>query len=141
MRLQQRTDYALRVLMFLAHSEGATAATIANAHGISASHLSKVMQVLSAANFIHAQKGRGKLTTLARHPSDITVGEVVRAFETMELAECARADSPCLLVNRCTLQKALSRAAESFLATLDATTLADLQSPSTEKLVRLARTR
>ena len=51
MRLTQWTDYSLRVLMYCAASEGranpVTISEIAQAHGISRSHLTKVVVELS----------------------------------------------------------------------------------------------
>ena len=52
MRLTQWTDYSLRVLMYCAASEGranpVTISEIAQAHGISRSHLTKVVVELAA---------------------------------------------------------------------------------------------
>jgi len=138
MKLQQRTDFALRALLFLADSGGATPTTIANAHGISPSHLSKVMFALSAAGFVDAHRGRGKRTTLARSPEEITVGEVVRALEPLGLAECFGPESACELTSSCRLQDALRRAGEAFLESLDTTTLESLRSPQTRRIVRFA---
>lgn len=49
MRLNQRTDYSLRALMFLADREGkgATAGEIADAHNLSLGMVRKAMQALS----------------------------------------------------------------------------------------------
>jgi Rrf2 family nitric oxide-sensitive transcriptional repressor len=141
MKLQQRTDFALRALVFLADSGGATPSTIATAHGISRSHVGKVMFALSAAGFVNAQRGRGKLTTLARSPEQITVGEVVRALEPLGLTECFGPDSACSLTNACGLQGALERAGEAFLQSLDSTTLESLRSRHTKRLVLLTPAR
>lgn len=138
MKLQQRTDFALRALLFLADSGGATPTTIANAHGISPSHVSKVMFALSAAGFVDAQRGRGKLTTLACGPEEITVGDVVRALEPLALAECFGSKSACELTNACRLQDALTRAGQAFLESLDTTTLESLRSPQTRRIARVA---
>ena len=52
MRLTQWTDYSLRVLMYCAACEGRaqppTVSEIAEAHGISRSHLTKIVQELAA---------------------------------------------------------------------------------------------
>ena len=138
MKLQQRTDFALRALLFLADSGGATPATIASAHGLSRSLVSKVVFALSAAGFIDARRGRGKLTTLARSPDEITVGEVVRALEPLALAECFGTESACTLTSACGLQDALRVASAAFLESLDSTTLESLRSRQSSDLVRLA---
>jgi Rrf2 family nitric oxide-sensitive transcriptional repressor len=137
MRLQQRTDYALRALIYLADSGGATPAKIAEAHGISQSHMAKVMQTLSGAGFVDAQRGRGKLSTLARPAEEICVAEVVRCFEAFDLAECFRDDGQCLLSGKCELETALQGARDAFLHALAQTTLASLLSRETKKLTSL----
>ncbi len=138
MKLQQRTDFALRALLFLADSGGATPTTIAKAHGISTSHVGKVMSALSAAGFIDARRGRGKLTTLARSPDQISVGEVVRALEPLHLTECFGSDSACQLTGSCGVEGALRRAGEEFMRSLDAETLDSLRSPHSKQLIRLS---
>lgn len=112
---------------------------IARAHGISTSHMAKVMQTLSGAGFVDAQRGRGKLTTLARPAEAISVAEVVRCFEAFDLAECFRDDGDCLLSGKCKLEKALQTARDAFLEALAHTTLASLRSPHTKGLISLRR--
>ena len=68
----------------------------------------------------------------------ITVGEVVRALEPLELAECFGPDSGCNLTGACGLQDVLGRAAEAFLQALDTATLESLRSRRTKGLVPLA---
>ncbi|MFT5354882.1 MAG: Rrf2 family nitric oxide-sensitive transcriptional repressor [Polyangiales bacterium] len=138
MRLQQRTDYALRALMYLADSVGATPSEIAQVHGISPSHMAKVMQTLSGAGFVDAKRGRGKLTTLARPAESISVAEVIRCFEAFDLAECFRDDGQCLLNGNCNLERALQLARDAFLESLAEITLASLVTQQTKKLLSLA---
>ncbi|MFK8002658.1 MAG: Rrf2 family transcriptional regulator [Polyangiales bacterium] len=138
MRLQQRTDYGLRALIYLADSGGATPADIAAAHGISRSHMAKVMQTLSGAGFVDAQRGRGKVSTLARPAEDICVAEVVRCFEAFDLAECFRDDGQCQLSGKCKLEKALQQARDAFLNALASTSLADLRSRETAGLIAIS---
>ncbi|MEM9191079.1 MAG: Rrf2 family transcriptional regulator [Myxococcota bacterium] len=137
MRLNQRTDYALRALLFLADSDGATASEIAAAHGLSPSHLAKVMQVLSAKGFVTAQRGRSRPSRLSRPAEEIHVGEVVRALEPFDLVECFRSESSCVLSESCRLQRTLESAQRAFLAVLDQTTLASLRSDRSGGLVQL----
>ncbi len=139
MRLQQRTDFALRALIYLADSGGATPSEIADAHGIPRSHMAKVMQTLSGAGFVDARRGRGKVSTLARPAAHISVAEAVRCFEALDLAECFRDDGRCKLVGRCKLEKALYEARDAFLEALADTSLAGLLSRETSALVSLSR--
>jgi Rrf2 family nitric oxide-sensitive transcriptional repressor len=63
MRLTQWTDYTLRVLMYCAASKGrsepVTITEIAESHGISRSHLTKIVQQLAARGWLQTTRGRG----------------------------------------------------------------------------------
>lgn len=139
MKLHHRTDLALRVLIFLADADTATPQMIADAHGVSSSHIAKIMVTLSASGLTDAGRGRGRQTKLAKSTDDISVGEVVRLFEKNQLAECFRAPSACAISDACPLQVALSDAREAFMHVLDDVSLAQIQSPASAALVTLLR--
>ena len=135
MRLTQWTDYALRVLMYCAacqqRPQPVTISEVAEKHGISRSHLTKIVQQLAALELLETTRGRGGGLRLMRPASDINLGAVVRATETdFELVECFNAElSTCRLSSHCQLKGVLGRAMQSYLAVLDAVTLADLVTP------------
>lgn len=137
MRLTQWTDYALRVLMFCAtHQQreiAPTIAEIAQAHGISRSHLMKVVMELSAKGWLSTTRGRGGGLRLLRPPSQIVVGEVVRQMEEdFRMVECFNPDSnTCRLDGLCRLKGALGQALQAYMDVLDGMTLADLVAPGT----------
>ena len=63
MRLTQWTDFTLRVLMYCAACEGraqpVTISEVAESYGISRSHLTKIVQELSAIGLLETTRGRG----------------------------------------------------------------------------------
>jgi len=129
MRLTTQTDYALRMLMFLAAQEGSQKIDdIAVAYGISKNHLMKVTQRLVSGGFITSQRGRGGGLILASNPSDINIGAVVRAMEeTSQFVECsAGSTNGCIVTPVCDLKHMLADAVEAFLSHLDKFTLADV---------------
>jgi Rrf2 family nitric oxide-sensitive transcriptional repressor len=130
MRLTVYTDYALRVLMYVAlHREKRpTIAAIAASYGISRNHVMKVVHQLGQAGYIETVRGQGGGMRLARPAAEITVGEVVRRTEPdMALAPCLNAgDTICAITPACTLRRALREARAAFLAVLDGYSLADL---------------
>ncbi|MEQ9640328.1 MAG: Rrf2 family transcriptional regulator [Alphaproteobacteria bacterium] len=130
MRLTVQTDYALRLLMFLAQRQGelATIAEIAARYGISRNHLMKVAHVLARAGFVKSTRGRAGGLALARPADEIAIGAVARHLERdSALVECFRADgNACRITGACRLQGVLYRALEAFFAVLDDCTLADL---------------
>jgi Rrf2 family nitric oxide-sensitive transcriptional repressor len=130
MKLTLHTDYALRMLIFLAVHEGRsiTVSDVANVHRLSRNHLMKVALELRRLDYIKTTRGRSGGISLARRPSDINVGEVVRAMEDgFALVEClGPGGGSCLITPACRLKGVVHRALEAFLAVFDAYTLADL---------------
>ena len=135
MRLTQRTDYALRVLMYCAlqaqRPAAPTIAEIAQAHGISRSHLMKVVMALAAQGWLSTSRGRGGGLRLLRPAQQIRVGDVVRQMEDdFTLVECFQAHgSDCRIDGQCRLKGVLAQALQAWMQVLDGVTLADLVQP------------
>lgn len=133
MRLTTMTDYAMRILMYVAHNPDrlCTIAEVAAAYGISEPHLMKITHHLGKAGFIETVRGKGGGMRLATSPSQINLGEVVRSVEPdFLLVECFAAGDGCALTGHCRLAGILSGALDGFLAHLDRYTLADLLLPA-----------
>ncbi|MFN4088080.1 MAG: RrF2 family transcriptional regulator [Alphaproteobacteria bacterium] len=130
MRLTVHTDYALRLLMYLALRPSAqtTIQEVAEAYGISRNHMMKVAHALGRAGFVETLRGRAGGLRLARDPAAITVGEVVRSTEEdWRMVECFDpARNRCVIAGPCRLRGVLKRALDAYLAVLDGCTLADL---------------
>lgn len=127
MQLTDRTDLALRLLLYLAVHDDVrvSVAVIAQAYSSSEAHLSKVAQALVHAGFLDSAPGRGGGVRLARAPSEIRVGAVVRALEPTPIVACFVPDVGCPVAGPCGLQPALRAARDAFLGVLDGVTLAD----------------
>jgi Rrf2 family nitric oxide-sensitive transcriptional repressor len=130
MRLTVYTDYALRVLMYLAvHADPMpTIAEIATTFRISRNHLMKVAYELGQSGYIETVRGRQGGLRLARAPAEIRLGDVVRTTEPdLALVPCFEPmNTPCVLSPDCRLRGALYQAQAAFLEVLDRFTLADL---------------
>ncbi|WP_395139834.1 RrF2 family transcriptional regulator [Schlegelella aquatica] len=144
MRLTSFTDYALRVLIFLAagREPRATVGEIAAAFDISESHLTKVAHFLGRQGWVVTVRGKGGGLQLARPPGTIGVGEVVRRAEGEgAFAECFEARpreglapaegpgagrAPCSIADMCGLQAVLREAVAAFFGVLDRYTVQDL---------------
>ena len=140
MRLTVFTDYALRVLMYLAvkPEQRVTIRDVAESYGISRNHLMKVVNKLTRAELVEASRGVNGGLKLARAPEAITVGEVVRKTEDeIALVECFRADNQCIITPECALKNVFGEAQTAFLDVLDAYTLADLMAPKSRLAKRL----
>ena len=131
MRLKVHTDYALRILMYLAVKKDglATITEIAATYDISKNHLMKVAHKLVVAGYVESVRGRGGGLRLAKPVEAIILGEVVRKTEPdmptiipgMKHGEPSRA---LFVVGR-----AMNLASAGFLKTLDGYTLGDLVRP------------
>ena len=83
MRLTAYTDYAMRVLMYLALKRDglATISEIAASYSISKNHLMKVVHQLGVAGYVETVRGRGGGVRLAKPMEAIGLGEVVRRID------------------------------------------------------------
>ena len=142
MRLTMYTDFALRLLMYLALHEDrmTTIREVAAGYGISRHHLMKVSYDLVAAGYIKTERGKGGGLKLAKATQSINLGDVVRHTETdMALAPCFELiDGACVIGRRCVLRGALQRARDAFLGVLDGYSLADLVRPRSRLQTLLA---
>jgi Rrf2 family nitric oxide-sensitive transcriptional repressor len=129
-QLTSFTDYSLRVLIHLGtHTDTlSTVGAIAEEHGISRHHLTRVVHQLGLKGYIETVRGKGGGIRLARQPDQIRIGNVVRDMEPgFELAECFKpGESGCRLLPSCALMPVLAQAGRAFLETLDRYTLADM---------------
>jgi Rrf2 family nitric oxide-sensitive transcriptional repressor len=147
MRLTQWTDYTLRVLMYCATSQAraqpVTITEIADSHGVSRSHLTKIVHQLGSQGLLDTTRGRGGGMRLSRPAAEINVGAVVRQTETdFAMVECFEpGNNHCGLIANCHLQGLLHQATDSFLAVLDGVSLADLVAPANRAHVQMPASR
>jgi len=115
----------------LANGELVRIADIAKTFGISHSHLTKVVHNLGSLGYLRTVQGRNGGMYLAKPANEITVGQIVRAFEPdFRMVECFDADtSHCRIQPACVLKHLLNKETAHLLDRLDKTTLADLVQP------------
>lgn len=134
MRVTRYTDYALRVLIYLAviPTRHSTIQEIADHYHISRNHLMKVVQRLNSLGYVEATRGKNGGLLLLRPATQINLGAVVRMTEcssSSALVECFSAENQCVITPNCQLKQILAEALQQFLATLDRYTLADIVTP------------
>jgi Rrf2 family nitric oxide-sensitive transcriptional repressor len=143
-QLKLKTDYALRVLLMLAHRgshdgprHGAaddadrpaplTTEAVAEAFGISKDHVVKVVQELARHGWVHTRPGRGGGIVLAVDPATLRVDEVVAAIEPRRgVLECVEHPDVCVLEPGCDLRRLLIDAERAFYDVLAGRSVADL---------------
>lgn len=136
MKLTLHTDYALRMLMFLAvEDEGpVTVSDVAKAYGLSRNHLLKVALNLGRLGYVATTRGRSGGIALALPPENINIGDVVRGMEDgLALVECLRPEGgACVISPVCRLKNVMRQATAAFLSVFDTYTLADLSQNASE---------
>jgi len=130
MQISQYTDYALRILIYLAlqPEKRTRLRDIADAYSISYNHLVKVVGALHAHGLVDPKRGRSGGLVLKKDPVDINVGYVVREFESnMNLLECFdQAKNTCPIAPVCPATGVFYEARRAFMAVLDGYTIADV---------------
>lgn len=137
MQLTKYTDYSLRLLVYLSlHSDRrCTIDEVSSNFNISRSHLTKIVHNLGQRGIIITTRGIGGGMRLARAPETIRLGDLAKTTEPNHpLIDCM--NPQCPILPGCRLVAALNEAQESFFATLNRYTLADVVT-NEQELIRL----
>lgn len=129
MQINRYTDYAYRVLMYLAvnNRQRATMGEIASYYAISHEHLRKVVHRLSSLNYIKTYTGKGGGMELGKPMEKINIGQLFLDFEGVApLIDCHQ--SHCPLRSSCNLNHIFIKAQDAFLNEMKQYSLADLMS-------------
>ncbi|WP_129688007.1 RrF2 family transcriptional regulator [Gottfriedia acidiceleris] len=130
MRLTNYSDYSLRVLIFLSsepHEKLVNIKDIAEAYDISKNHLMKIIYNLGKMGYIETIRGRNGGIRLAKLPSELNIGEIIRKTEEdFNIVECFEHGNTCVITPVCSLKHVFNKALEQFLQVLDQYTLDDI---------------
>jgi len=140
MNITRFTDYSLRVLIYLSlrEDELVTIKEVADCYGISKNHLMKVVQELSAKEYLIATRGKKGGIKLKCPPEQINIGKLVRMIEEdSTLVECFGADNQCVITPACQLKRMFAEALNSFFLSLEQYSLADIVDKSSRDQLQL----
>ncbi len=143
MRLTKHTDYAFRVLIYLAsmpEDRLSTVQEIAEKFDMSRSHIMKVVHKLACAGLIHASRGQHGGVKLGQPKETINLRAVVELMETT-LAPVNCNAPICIIKKNCILKNILFDAQRQFLEYIEQYTLADLAEPAVSIVGLLDRRR
>jgi Rrf2 family protein len=128
--LSQTAEYALRALLYLARAarhQTVPAEVIAEALGAPRNYLSKTLNTLAKRGIVSSTRGPTGGFRLAVAPEDLTLAEVVRAFdEPRSRAVCLLGGRPCDDRRPCTVHFRWKTVAADMWSPLDRTTIATL---------------
>lgn len=135
MQLNKQTDYAFRVLIFIASRPGDQLSTISEMAGrfsISRSHLMKIVNKLVQHQYLASTRGVKGGLKLARSAESINLADIVRLMENrLEPFECN--EPPCVLNGGCALRNVFDQARDAFLQTLADYRLTDVVNNQTRQ--------
>ena len=142
LKLSKKADYGLIAVKHLA-THGAngscSAGGIAEAYGISAPLMAKILQRLAKQGLVTARHGSSGGYQLARDPSNITALEVIRAIDgPLFITSCVTHRGACEQTSTCTVREPLRRVNESILQVLSTVTISQMsEEPQEPALVDL----
>ena len=143
MNVSTKSEYGLRALIYLASKgdqEAVPAREIADRWSVPVKYLEQILKTLKDAGVIISQVGLGGGYRLARAPSLITTGEVIRILDG-RLAPMGCVSSydyeECEFEPTCGLKTLWTRTRAAIVGVLDQTTIADLCMPPRQTVVNI----
>ena len=127
MQLNKFTDYALRILIYIAQPRDMpyTIAEIAQDLHVSKNHLVKIVHFMGKQQWIITTRGKGGGIRLNPQARQLKLGAIVRLLQgNHEIVECN--SPPCVLRAHCGLKGILDQAVVEFYQSLDRYTLEDV---------------
>jgi Rrf2 family nitric oxide-sensitive transcriptional repressor len=129
MQLTYRSDYALRLVLYLAaHPDRVVSVQeVSRAYRVSPHHMVKVARLLVSRGIVAAVRGRRGGLRLDRPAAQLTVGALVRLTEPhFNVVECFdEAGNTCPIAPACGMKGVFRRARAAFLDVLDGHTIAE----------------
>jgi Rrf2 family protein len=138
MRLSSRGRYAARLMLDLALHQGdglILLKDIAERQEISMKYLSQLLTPLKSAGLVTASRGAHGGYRLAAAPTQITLGQVIRAVTgDISLVECVNCPEVCDRVGSCVTREIWADLGKKLTETLNAITLQDMADRYRRKL-------
>lgn len=128
MRLTKKSDYCIRVLIYLQKHPGrAKIQDIADSYEISKNHLSVAVNKLAELQYILTTQGPTGGVELNPKVTNHTVGRLISDIEEFEIAECFNKETnSCPISSNCKLQRMLGKSTLAFIKELDRYKIKDL---------------
>ena len=138
LRFTKRADYGLMAIHYIAVHEDhgvVSAKRIAEEFHIPSELLAKILQRLAKKKLITSQNGPKGGYVLARRPSEISVGDVIRALEgPVHIVNCLEAASECPQMAHCNLRRPVQKIQAAISQVLDTMSLAELNGSDVPEL-------
>ncbi len=130
MNLSKFSDYAFRILIYLAENQDklCTVEELACNLEISEHHLKKIVHRLGKTEYVISTKGRNGGLKLGMNPKDINLGKILVITEdSLNISECfSSAKHSCTCNSKCKLKFILGSAIDSFVNEISQYSLQDI---------------
>ncbi len=140
LRFTKRADYGLMAIHYIAVHDGVgtvSAKRIAEEFTIPPELMAKILQRLAKQRLIVSTNGPKGGYALARRPTEITVGQVIRALEgPIHIVSCLE-DSDCPQIEKCNLRRPVHKIQAAISQVLDTMSLAELTSADVPELLSI----
>jgi Rrf2 family protein len=130
LKLTKKADYGLMALKYLAeHPEtpAMSAKDLADAYGIPAQLLAKILQRLTKTGLLRSHAGMNGGYALAKDAREISAFEVILAIDgPFFITSCTKGAKGCDLTPSCTIKEPLARVNETIAGVLKSISIHDL---------------
>lgn len=133
MKFSTKSQYGLRAMVYLAKvfddNQPHSLRKISEKENISFDYLEKIVSKLEKENLVKSKKGVRGGYLLAKTPSKIKIGKIIRALEgKTSLVKCIgqKGEYVCLMEKKCLTKSFWKKIQKSLNFALDSMTLADL---------------
>ena len=130
LKLTKKADYGLMALKYLAErpeTPALSAKDIADAYGIPAQLLAKILQQLTRKGLLKSHAGMNGGYALAKTAASISAYEVILAIDgPFFITSCSKGANGCDLTPSCTIKEPLARVNETIAGVLKRISIQDL---------------
>jgi Rrf2 family transcriptional regulator, cysteine metabolism repressor len=142
LRFTKRADYGLMAIHYIAVHEAVgpvSAKRISEQFNIPSELLAKILQRLAKRGLIASQNGPKGGYVLAQRPTQVTVGDVIRALEgPVRIVSCMEESSDCPQLTHCNLRRPVQKLQVAITQMLDSMSLAELTSDDVPEMLSIA---
>ncbi len=138
MKLTTKGRYAARAMLELALNYGnkpLQLREIAQRQGISERYLERIMTALVTADLVRSLRGQQGGFSLAKHPNEIHLTQVIQAVEgSLHLVECVNDNKLCGRANQCVTRDIWIKVRDAMLDVLNSISLEKMVEMQKNKL-------
>ena len=131
MRLNLKTDYALRILIHAAKNENRliTSSEVSENYNITQANVTQIVNILKKKAYVEVKRGRyGGGFTLAKAADHMRIGDIIKDLEPdMNIVQCFNDEkNTCPIVDHCKLVGFMYSGLTAFIEKMNEKTIADI---------------